>query len=65
MRGAPLGAREACEQKKTLAAHYAHLPVHGTLHLLGWDHEDAREADAMEQLEREILAELGIEDPYA
>ena len=53
------------EQGKPLAAHYAHLTVHGTLHLLGWDHEDDKEADAMEQLEREILAELGIDDPYA
>ena len=62
---APVVAREAREQKKALAAHYAHLTVHGTLHLLGWDHEDEREAEAMEQLEREILAELGIGDPYA
>jgi probable rRNA maturation factor len=62
---APVVAREAREQKKSLAAHYAHLTVHGTLHLLGWNHEDAREADCMEQLEREILAELGIGDPYA
>ncbi len=62
---APVVAREAREQKKALTAHYAHLTVHGTLHLLGWDHEDAREADCMEQLEREILAEMGIDDPYA
>jgi probable rRNA maturation factor len=62
---APVIAREAREQKKALTAHYAHLTVHGALHLLGWNHEDAREADAMEQLEREILAEMGIEDPYA
>ena len=62
---APVVAKEAREQKKSLAAHYAHLTVHGTLHLLGWNHDDAREADAMEQLEREILAELGIGDPYA
>jgi len=62
---APVVAREAREQGKPLAAHYAHLTVHGTLHLLGWDHEDDREAEAMEQLEREILAELGIDDPYA
>ena len=62
---APVVAREAKEQKKALAAHYAHLTVHGTLHLLGWDHEDDKEAECMEQLEREILAELGIEDPYA
>lgn len=61
---APVVAREAREQKKPLAAHYAHLTVHGTLHLLGWDHDDGREADAMEQLEREILAGLGIQDPY-
>ncbi|NUS61447.1 MAG: rRNA maturation RNase YbeY [Lysobacter sp.] len=62
---APVVAREAKEQKKTLAAHYAHLTVHGTLHLLGWDHEDPREAECMEQLERTILAEMGIDDPYA
>ncbi|AZR23164.1 rRNA maturation RNase YbeY [Xanthomonas vasicola] len=62
---APVVAREAAEQGKSLAAHYAHLTVHGTLHLLGWDHEDDKEADAMEQLEREILADLGIDDPYA
>lgn len=61
---APVVAREAREQGKALAAHYAHLTVHGTLHLLGWDHEDEREAEAMEQLERDILAELGVEDPY-
>jgi len=61
---APVVAREAREQKKSLAAHYAHLTVHGTLHLLGWNHEDAREADCMEQLEREILAGLGVDDPY-
>ncbi|RBB19148.1 rRNA maturation RNase YbeY, partial [Xanthomonas oryzae pv. oryzae] len=53
---APVVAREAAEQGKSLAAHYAHLTVHGTLHLLGWDHDDDKEADAMEQLEREILA---------
>lgn len=61
---APVIAREAREQKKPLAAHYAHLTVHGALHLLGWNHEDEREAEAMEQLEREILAALGIGDPY-
>ncbi|MEO6226942.1 MAG: rRNA maturation RNase YbeY [Thermomonas sp.] len=61
---APVIAREAKEQKKPLAAHYAHLTVHGTLHLLGWDHEDSREAECMEQLEREILAGLGLPDPY-
>nr|WP_277929553.1 MULTISPECIES: rRNA maturation RNase YbeY [unclassified Lysobacter] len=61
---APVVAKEAKEQKKPLAAHYAHLTVHGVLHLLGWDHQDERDADCMEALEREILAGLGIEDPY-
>jgi len=61
---APVVAREAKEQGKALNAHYAHLTVHGVLHLLGWDHEDDREAECMEQLEREILAGLGIDDPY-
>ena len=61
---APVVAKEATSQKKPLAAHYAHLTVHGCLHLLGWDHEDDADAHAMEQLEREILAGLGIADPY-
>ena len=61
---APVVAREAKEQAKPLAAHYAHLTVHGVLHLLGWDHGDDVEAEAMEQLERGILAGLGIADPY-
>lgn len=61
---APVIAREAKEQGKPPAAHYAHLTVHGVLHLLGWNHEDTREAEAMEQLEREILAGLGLPDPY-
>ena len=61
---APVIAREAREQRKPLVAHYAHLTVHGALHLLGWNHEDEREAECMEQLEREILAGLGIADPY-
>lgn len=62
---APVVAREATEQGKSLTAHYAHLTVHGVLHLLGMDHDDPREAEAMEQLERELLAGLGIDDPYA
>jgi len=61
---APVVAREAREQKKPLAAHYAHLTVHGALHLLGWDHDNDKDAGCMERLEREILAGLGIEDPY-
>jgi probable rRNA maturation factor len=61
---APVIAREAREQKKPLAAHYAHLTVHGALHLLGWDHDNDTDADCMEQLEREILAGIGVEDPY-
>ncbi|MGY1424236.1 rRNA maturation RNase YbeY [Lysobacter sp. A289] len=60
----PVVVREAREQGKRLNEHYAHLTVHGALHLLGWDHEDEREAECMEQLEREILATLGISDPY-
>ena len=61
---APVVAREAKEQKKPLVEHYAHLTVHGALHLLGWDHENEADAICMEQLEREILAGMGIEDPY-
>lgn len=57
-------AREAAEQGKRPADHWAHLTVHGTLHLLGWDHEADDEAEAMEAREREILARLGIADPY-
>jgi probable rRNA maturation factor len=58
-------AREAAEQNKPLAAHYAHLTVHGMLHLQGWDHENDEDAQAMEDEEREILAALGYPDPYA
>ena len=57
-------AREAAEQGKPLRDHYAHLTVHGVLHLVGYDHETPREADRMERLERRILAELGVPDPY-
>ena len=62
---APLVEQEAREQSKSPAAHWAHLTVHGTLHLLGYDHHEAREADVMEGLEAEILAKLGYADPYA
>ncbi|MDR3323086.1 MAG: rRNA maturation RNase YbeY [Zoogloeaceae bacterium] len=58
-------AREAEEQGKTPERHYAHLVVHGMLHLQGQDHENDAAADAMEQCEREILAALGYPDPYA
>ena len=58
-------AREAAEQNKPLAAHYAHLTVHGMLHLQGWDHENDDEAQEMEDEERNILAALGYPDPYA
>jgi probable rRNA maturation factor len=61
---APVVAREAREQGTTLAAHYAHLLVHGTLHAQGWDHEDARAARRMQVREAEILAVLGFSDPY-
>jgi probable rRNA maturation factor len=62
---APVVAREAHQQGKDVLAHFAHLTVHGVLHLLGWDHENATEADAMEALERQILDSLGFDDPYA
>lgn len=62
---APVVEREAREQHKTPSAHWAHLTVHGVLHLLGYDHQQAREAEVMERLEGHILAGLGITDPYA
>lgn len=60
----PVVTREAIEQDKSLLAHYAHMVIHGTLHLLGHDHIETRDADAMEALEGEILGVLGISDPY-
>lgn len=62
---APVIAREAAEQGKPLKHHYAHMVVHGVLHLLGHDHMHEAEAEAMEAIEREVLAGLGIADPYA
>ena len=62
---APVIEQEAAEQGKALEAHYAHMLVHGTLHAQGWDHLKKKEAEAMEAREREILAALGFDDPYA
>ncbi|PWV59331.1 rRNA maturation RNase YbeY [Plasticicumulans acidivorans] len=61
---APVVAREATEQGKPLGAHWAHMIVHGTLHLLGYDHLDDAEAATMEGLEVRILAGLDIPNPY-
>jgi probable rRNA maturation factor len=61
----PVVEEEAADQRKALADHWAHLVVHGTLHLLGYDHESESEAAAMEALETSILGEHGIPDPYA
>jgi len=63
---APVVAREAREQNKSLEEHYAHLLVHGTLHAQGWDHETSeQDAEEMEEYETAIMEELGFEDPYA
>lgn len=61
----PVVLKEAAEQGKTAEAHFAHLIVHGMLHLQGFDHEDDTEAEEMEAAEREILAKMGYNDPYA
>lgn len=61
----PVVEREAAEQGKSLEAHWAHLVIHGSLHLLGYDHIDDAEAEEMEALEQNLLAELGHPDPYA
>ena len=62
---APVAVREARERSTRLDAHWAHLVVHGTLHLLGYDHDEPGPAREMETLEREILDGLGYPDPYA
>lgn len=56
--------REAIEQGKTLTSHWAHMIIHGCLHLLGYDHIEDDEAEEMEGIERIVMAELGFEDPY-
>jgi len=61
---APVVEREAAEQNKTLQSHWAHMVIHGTLHLLGYDHIEDEEAKEMESLEIEIMHELGYKDPY-
>ncbi|MDX1605164.1 MAG: rRNA maturation RNase YbeY [Candidatus Competibacterales bacterium] len=61
---APLVAREALQQGKSTEAHWAHLVIHGILHLQGYDHQEPAEAARMEQLEVRILAGLGYPDPY-
>lgn len=61
---APVVAREAREQNRPALDHWAHLTIHGVLHLLGYDHERAEDAVVMETLETKILAGLGIPDPY-
>jgi probable rRNA maturation factor len=61
---APLVAEEAEKQHKSLQAHWAHLVIHGVLHLLGHDHQDEKEAVEMEAIEVDLLASLGFSDPY-
>ena len=61
---APVVAREAKQQCRSQVDHWAHLTIHGVLHLLGYDHEQQADAILMETLETEILANLGISDPY-
>jgi probable rRNA maturation factor len=61
---APLVKQEAQKQQKTIAAHWAHLTIHGILHLLGYDHESAKNAKIMEDLEIKYLQNLGFKNPY-
>ncbi|SDR85348.1 probable rRNA maturation factor [Halopseudomonas xinjiangensis] len=56
--------REAVEQRKSVESHWAHMVIHGCLHLLGYDHIDDAEAEEMETLERQLMAGLGFPDPY-
>ena len=61
---APVVKREALEQRKPVRDHWAHMVVHGVLHLCGYDHQSEREAAQMEALEKRILRDMGIADPY-
>jgi probable rRNA maturation factor len=61
---APLVEREAGEQHKKIDAHWAHLVIHGVLHLLGHDHQEEAEAEEMETIESDLLFSLGFPDPY-
>jgi len=61
---APVIIREAAEQKKLLKAHWAHMIIHGMLHLLDYDHQTDEEAESMEKLETQLLASLGFPNPY-
>ena len=61
---APVIQKEALEQSKKLEAHYAHLIIHGALHLYGYDHENKKDADIMEAKEIKILTKLGYKNPY-
>ena len=61
---APVVAKEAAEQGKELLAHYAHMTIHAALHLQGYDHQDEREAEAMEALETSMMLKLRYENPY-
>jgi len=61
---APVVEQEAAQQNKPVTAHWAHMVIHGSLHLLGYDHIQEQDAQKMEALEVQILAELGFADPY-
>lgn len=61
---APLVVKEAYDQGKDIFAHWAHLVIHGVLHLLGYDHEEADQASVMEDLEKKIMMKLQYPDPY-